>query len=117
MRRETTTCNQIKILPQMFTIFKKNYIDRNSSNSYFLFPNTSTGSIKKLNCKMNRNCKIEIQNELFMVVNTCIHIDFIPLKFDSNFDETVAVMLSKSLCMSHVEQKYTERIKGLVYLS
>ena len=31
---------------------------------------------------MNRNCKIQIQNELFMVVNICIHIDFIPLKFD-----------------------------------
>ena len=87
----------------MFTILKK--------------LNTSTGSIKKLNLKMSRNYRIEIQNELFMVVNTCIHIDFIPLKFDSNFVETVAVMLSKSSCMSHVEQKYTERIKGLVYQS
>ena len=66
---------------------------------------------------MNQNYKIEIQNELFMVVNTCIHIDFVPLKFDSNFVETTAVMLSKSSCMSHVEQKYTERIKGLVYQS
>ena len=44
---------------------------------------------------MDQNYKIEIQSELFMVVNTCIHIDFIPLKFDSNFVETAAVMLSK----------------------
>ena len=53
----------------MLTIFKK---------KIFSHENTS----KKLNCKMNRNCKIQIQNELFMVVNICIHIDFIPLKFD-----------------------------------
>ena len=66
----------------MFTIFKKKIFSHENTLIVQGFSHFWVDTSRKLNCKMNRNCKIQIQNELFMVVNICIHIDFIPLKFD-----------------------------------